>query len=458
MLNRFPDIHIYDLPFKNIICVKLDKSFLELLLKKLKSKYKKRRIIYNELNISLTYQSFSNYLNMSYRAFRSLDIMSKLCKLSEIPLEELEKNIIQYRTSRGRVTIVNPNLPIEVTPIFDMLIIHLMADGCCMRFKNKDTIYYCYRQFNEIFRNLFIKKAEFVFGNIYFPKKYFDKMRGVYLPEVPTLILLWYYNLKPEDFLTEKARIPAIFFSKSNDFLLATLLAFIIDEGNIDSSGICIRLKNKNLILDLKEVVKRIGYDSTVYRDKKMWVLHLQVKATRSIYENYLSLNTIYKEISIGQKEDKLKLIVDRENKEWKNLGEGMVKNKIIKLVKDGDKSIKELSTALNVTRQGIRYHINDLRKLNIIKTENVKKNYVCKLIKEEYFEEKKIGRSKPIGKTKKEILELLSKINLNTAEISNLIKIRPNNIRQHLWDLESENKIIRVGKDGKKIIWSVYS
>lgn len=456
MLNSFPNIHIYDLPFKNIISIKLNKSFLKLLLKSLKSKYKNRRTIYNKLNTSLTYQSFSSYLNISFKHFRSLDVMSKLCELGEMPLEELEKNIVGYRTVRGRITIIKPKLPIEVNPIFDMLIVHLMADGCCIKFKDKRTIYYCYRQFNEFFRNIFIKKSEIVFGNLCFQRDYFDKMRGVYLPEVLTLILLWYYDLKPENFLTEKARIPQVFFSKSKDFLLATILAFIIDEGNIDSSGICIRLKNKNLILDLQKIAKELNYSSRVSRDKEMWVLYLNAESTRKLYFDYIELKRIYNEVSLGIKEEKLKLIIERENKEWKNLGEGMVKNKIVDLLKSKDKSIKELSSALNITRQGIRYHINELRELNVIRTENVKKNYVCKLIKEKHFEEKKIGRSRPIGKTKKEILELLSNVNLNTIELSNLIKIKPNNIRQQLWNLENENKIRRDGKDGKKIIWSI--
>ncbi|MFH1229289.1 MAG: winged helix-turn-helix domain-containing protein [Candidatus Aenigmatarchaeota archaeon] len=444
------------MPFKDIIGVKLNKNFLELLIEKLKVKYKKRSAIFRDLDSGLAFESFNNYLNASYKHFRSLGVIVKLCELSGISLEELEKNIIQYRTSGGRVTITNPKLPIEINPIFDMLIIHLMADGCCIKFKNKSTIYYFYRQYNEFFRNIFIKKAEAVFGNLLYQRNYFDKTKGVYLPEVITLVLLNQYNLTPDDFLTEKARLPTSFFSKEDEFLLSYFLAFIIDEGNIDSSGICIRLKNRGLILDIQEVVKRMGYESAVSRDKEMWVLYLRVDATRAIYRRYIKLKEVYGEISLGGKEEKLRFIIDRESKELKNQGEGMVKNKIVDLLKGGDKSIKELSFSLSITRQGIRYHINELRELGVIETRNERKNYICKLKRERRFEEKLLGRSRPIGKTRKEILGFLSKSNLNTIEIADIVKIRPNNIRQHLWNLEAENKIKRIGKDRKKILWSI--
>lgn len=456
MSNNFPIIHIYDLPFKDIIGIKINRNFLELLLEKLKKKYKRRRTIINEVNSALTFESTNNYLNLSYTHFRSLDIVVKMCKLAEISLEELEKNIFQYCTMGGRVTINNPKIPIEISPIFDMLILHLMADGCCIKFKDKRTIYYFYRQYNEFFRNIFIKKAEAVFGNLQYPKKYFDKRKGVYLPEVLTLTLLNYYNLVPNDFLTESARVPNAFFYKENEFLLSYLVTFIIDEGNIDSSGVSISLKNRGLILDIRKVVKKMGYESTVYRDKKMWILYLRADATRSIYRMYLRLKEMYNEISLGNKEDKLKLIIDRESKELKNQGEGMLKNQIVALLKKGDRSIKELSSSLDITRQGVRYHVNELRKLGVIETKNVKKNYICKLKRERHFEEKKIGRSRPIGKTRKEILEFLSKSNLNTFELADLVKIRPSNIRQHLWNLEKEKSIKRVGKDRRKILWSI--
>lgn len=451
----FPTVHIYDLPFKDNISVKLNKSFLLYLLSKFKG-YGNSRKVYEQIRIKQTYSTFKNYLKPSYRYFRPLDTLVQLCELARIPLDDLEKNIVEYQTLKGRITIKNPKLPIKVSPIFDMLIIHLMADGCCIRFKEKDTVYYFYRQYNKFFRDIFLTKSVKVFGNLEYNNNYFDNRKGVYLPEVLTLILLWYYNLKPENFLTKKSRLPKRILDKSKDFIISTLVAFIIDEGNIDSSGICIRLKNKMLIYDIEELIRKIGYNPKVTKSRRMYNVYLLVNDTRKFYKDYLKLKRKYPEISMGHKEEKLKLIKQRNQRELKNLPEGLTKNRIISLLKEKDITIKELSKKLKITRQGLRYHIKELEKLHVIKTYSKGKGFSCKLLKEVKFEVKDIGRCRPIGKTKNDILILLSKNNLNTYELARFVDITPNSLRHSLHDLENKGKIKRIGKQDRKIVWSI--
>jgi len=457
MFNSFPTIHIYELPFKDIISVKLNKVFLLKLFSKLKQIGTSEQI-YNKIEINKSYYTFKNYLKLSYSYFLPLDVVIELCNLAKIPLKLMEANIISYQTLKGHVCIINPVLPIKVSPIFDMLLSHLIADGNIVKFKNKNTIYSSYRQYNDEIRRLFLIKSEKVFGKFEYKSEYFKNGTKIYLPEIPTLIILYYYNLECEDILSKKARIPKMIFSKSEDFLVSILTAFIIDEGNVDSSGISIRLCNKKLVKDLQKISNILGYKPRFSESNQLYGIYFRVDETKNLFSKYIKLKKKFPEISMKKNEYKLKLIVDRTNKELKSEHAGSTKNKIVKLLKNKDMTIIELSRELNLTRQGVRFHTFKLVKNKIVSIKTIgRSGSLCHLEKEIYFDENKNKSfSRPIGRTKSDILNILLKSNLTATELASILRIDITNIRIQLNKLENEGQISNMGKDGRRYLWGI--
>lgn len=56
-------------------------------------------------------------------------IITELALVLNYDLNEIEKKIIAYRTRRGGYSIINPKLPVKVTPEFDSILCHIICDG-----------------------------------------------------------------------------------------------------------------------------------------------------------------------------------------------------------------------------------------------------------------------------------------------------------------------------------------
>src|SRR3989338_8783714 len=190
-------IHISDFPSHNV-SILISDTLLKKVKKLLKAKYGTTRMCYQKFNNSIPYATFKHILEPGYQCFRRLDIFLILCEDFEIEISELEKNIVAYRTKTGRVIVKQPELPVLVSPIFDMLIAHAIADGNCTRYKGKIPSFN-YRQFKDDILKLYIKKAERVFGILEYPEEYFFTAKRVYLPSVLSYVLYSFYSMKPED-------------------------------------------------------------------------------------------------------------------------------------------------------------------------------------------------------------------------------------------------------------------
>ena len=203
---------------------------------------------------------------------------------------------------------------------------------------------------------------ESVFGKIQYKNPYQDKTRS-YCPAVISEIMFNHYGLNTKSFLSETARIPEDILAKENSHLLAVLLAFIIDEGHVDSTLITIGLKNKKLVEDLKEICKKLGYNSVSRERKKqdMFYIYILSGGIPKLYEDYKELMKFYPEVSLGIKEDKVKNIVDI-NKKAKVFLKGN-KEKIIKFLYIKNYSANEVAKMLCTTRQGSGYLMRELLK-----------------------------------------------------------------------------------------------
>lgn len=457
MSNSFPTIHIWDLPFKNKISIQLKKDFLINSLLGSRKNLTIKEVFERIKPIGKSYSTFRNYMKPSYPCFIPFHVAEKLCDLFGIVLSDLERNIVSYSFLRSRIIITKPKLPIKINPIFDMIIAHLMGDGNCVRFKTKDTVYSSYRQYDKELRLLFLKKLESIFGKLEYPTDYFIDGTRIYVPEVITLILLNEYNLTPDNLLSLEGRVPKNILEKGKINLIAFLTAFIIDEGSIGSSQINIRLANKDLIHDLKIICDKLGYKNKTKQSREnMWDIWLNVESTRKYYSDYLLVKIHYPQISLGPKEEALHVILKRTIREWRDQGRGVTKNQIIKILKKGDLSMVQLSRKLKITRQGVRYHINEMEKMGIVATYKGRRGYIVKLLKNFEFEENLNIKSRPLEKTRNEILNLLEGKNRSTKEIAAILPITHGGTRIHLNRLEKSNLIKKVGKKNRNIIWSL--
>lgn len=444
----FDKIHVWQFPYKTSVL--LNDDFLDFIKKKIKQRYKKLRLFYNEVQPSFSFLSFKDILKPSFRDYRSLDLFVSICQRLKISLDKLEKNIIAYRTTRGHSIIIKPILPIQVTPLFTMIVAHNFADGCCIKIKNRE-IYFCYTQYNVEMMNLFINRVEKVFGNIKRRKELKSSIR-FRIPAILSSILADYYNFNHKNFLSDRARLSTKMFKHSKEYLLAILIAFIIDEGNIDSGQIVISLHNKGMVDDLGYICKILGYEYSIKknkeRDKERYILYILSKGIKIFWKDYNVLKKRYNEMAMGKKEEYIKDFILRKNKLWRTKGKGETKNEIINLLKEKSRKINELAKILCISRQGIRFHIIQLEKLRIVERVCTNsKGDIFRLLKYSQFDIRNKGISRQKGVTRTRILKLLTKNKLSAKDLSKTLKIGSNTIRTFLYILEKENLVGRAGR-----------
>lgn len=374
--------NIWDLERVNI---KLKEGFLDYINKSIFSSYKSKVDAYKNLfpNKEIPWISFKNMLKKSYMKtfFVPLDIYLIICDKLKIDKNILQENIISYKTAGGVNYIDKPILPIKITPVFHMLFAHNIGDGTVINPKKGRLPYFGYRQFDKFYRVGYIRKIEDIFGKINFKENYFESSTRPYCPSSLSSLFFKYYNLDVKGFDSLSSRIPKFVLEKDKDSLLAIMIAFIIDEGNIDSTQITIVLKNKSLVEDLGLICKYLDYDYKItYRDNEFYkeygYLNILRKGMKKLYKDYLVLNKKYSVIDLGWKGERIKNSLKIYNREiFKVKGN---QNIIFEMLKKEELSVNQLANRINMTRQGIRYHINNLIKDDKIKLiDNMQINWI---------------------------------------------------------------------------------
>jgi len=357
--------------------IKLKLKFIDNLNAKIFEKFKTKPKAYKQIfrNDEIQFITFKNILKKSYmdNFFVPLKIYLKIIEFCDIPKEVLQDNIFAYKTAGGINFIECPILPIKITPIFDMILAHNISDGTVINSGKGRLPYFGYRQFDKHYRKLYVKKIESVFGKIKFKKNYFNESTRPYCPPVLSSLFFKYYNLNVNSFLSRSARIPRKVFDNGKDNLLTILIAFIIDEGNIDSTQITIALKNKLLVSDLKKICDFLGYESKItYRlgeYEGYGYLNILRNGMKMFYNDYLKMFKKYPVIDLGRKgkqiEDSFKIFSRKIQRIKGN------KELMLNILKKEQLSVNQLAMLVNMTRQGVRYHIHNLLKENKIKIIN---------------------------------------------------------------------------------------
>jgi len=351
------------------VSIRVSRKFLKTVIANLYNKYKNRDAICDALKdkIRFTPKTFQNFLKESHhrKFFVPLEIWISVCKTLKISLYRLQKNIIAYKTSRGPNYIYQPILPVKITPIFDMIIAHNIADGTVVNPKRGRLPYFGYRQVDNQIRELYITKLEAIFGKIYFPHKYYVTTTRPYCPPVISSLFFNEYGFDTKSFLSRTARMPRQIMKKNKEHLVAVLIAFIIDEGWIDSTMIGIALKNISLARDLNEICCRLGYKTTFTIRGEYGTVSILREGMEKFFEDYKQIIKSYPEMKLGKKEAKIEGSFKICNRRiYKTKGN---KELILGILENESLTVNQIALRVNMTRQGVRFHIHNLEKAGVI-------------------------------------------------------------------------------------------
>ena len=346
------DLWDFDIPYR----IALKPEFLRSLITLTKEQsYQK---VYKKGSFEMPYVSFRAELKPSFRSFRLLKLIVKLCNILRIPLSVLRNNITMYKISKGSVIIYKPILPISCTPVIDMLLAHHFADGNIKKDKGRHYSF-GYRQYDTKYRELYIEKMHAAFGfiqNLHLGR--FQREKRVSFPAAISPVFLKAYGLEAKDFLSCSARIPCVVFTRSADHRLAFILGFIIDEGYVDSTNVLIRLKNTSLSDDLALLCESLGYSTVRTTQGTEDALYIHGPALEKLYADYLILVTNYPCVNLGWKGEQIALNL-RRRKKPKLFLPGNKKRALEFL--HSPLTVNQLALKLDVTRQGARYLVKEL-------------------------------------------------------------------------------------------------
>lgn len=368
-------INIWDL---KRVHIKLKNSFLEKINQEISLRFRTKKNFYNKAikNREIPWMTFKNILKPSVMSnfFVPLNIYLKIIKNLDFSKNTLQKNVISYKTGRGRNYIKKPILPIKLTPLFDMLFAHHIADGTVINPGKGRLPYFGYRQFDKLYRIQYIRLIEGLFGKLKFRENYFNKSTRPYCPPVLSSAFFKYYGLGVRDFLSRTARIPKKLFSKDKEYAFAVLLAFIIDEAHIDSTQITVSLKNKLLVDDLDKLCKILDYKSKVtYRKTELYkdyaTLNILREGMRKLYKDYKLFKQKYLMVDFGIKGEKIEKSFKINNRDIIRIKGN--KKIITKLLEKNQFTVNQIADRINMTRQGVRYHIHNLIKENKVRLIN---------------------------------------------------------------------------------------
>lgn len=266
----------------------------------------------------------------------------------------LEENIIAFKGPSNSLKI-KVRLPIVEDERMIRILFHLLGDGYGGEKLGASGLPF-YRNTSQSMLDRFEKDLN-VFGEI--PVNRY-KTR-VQFPKVIGYLLKHFYGI---EFETYKSSIPKYIFKLPKKLVAQGVQAFIDDEGGIEDSRIRITSYNKGMLRQLKKLIQykfpTIGKHLSKIRTKN-------TKLRGKLYTGYtfsILSDGLKKYIKIigSRHEEKSSLMEDflkRKNRGWNRRNEGSTKLLILQALKDGEKTVKELSKLVGITSTNIRVHIN---------------------------------------------------------------------------------------------------
>jgi len=233
-------------------------------------------------------------------------------------LEEIEKNTVAYKDHECGSAIEEPRLPILVTPEFDSIVFHLLADGNWGGYEKCAA----YKQVNEKGRRNFVLKLLRVFGKFQLNQANYEKYWQVLIPSIFVKIIRKYYDIPILP--SSEMEVPPQILQKEKEFLLAGLLAYIVDDGCVNN-GIEIYGSNKKVMDALGEIANDLSYENGGVKLKAVkgyrthlsdhYRLRFTHAACRKMLGDINCLKMKFLTCHLAQKQQKLEELVSKKSK-----------------------------------------------------------------------------------------------------------------------------------------------
>ncbi len=305
-------------------------------------------------------------------------VLVEACKIvsdKDVPENEemcLVEAAVEYYQSAGKGVEIRGKFPIRVTPEFDAIVSHLMGDGTLGTCKS----YASYKQKNELARRTFLQQLFDVFG--VFPTNHsFEKHWQVCIPKPIALVIRQHYGLGDAGCL--ERRLPSAIKEKSEEYRLAALVAFIVDEGHL-GDAVELYSANQKLLQDYRELCLGLGYRCSCIHSRKgnktpnaSHCFRISLKDCRKLLENTRFLASKFPTLDLAHKQEALREIVFRQSlsRECGVKGrDGATKQKLLSAIRDGVETTKQLSHELHTGGQTIREHLQKLEQRGLVSRE----------------------------------------------------------------------------------------
>lgn len=295
------------------------------------------------------------------RYFIPLALLSKLCDLAgdEFSIEWLEPQIIGYKGMPWAKPILDPNLPLVETPALFSLMGHLTGDG------GHSSGHGYYTNTQQTLIREFLRLLREVFGAV--PVRVEVAKRKAHTKPVTklvfgmTLVRLLQY-LYHVDFRTYTARVPHRLFELPQEYAAAYLRAYGDDEGCVRDTQITLCSANKGLLQGINALVRskfpelaEFTHFGEEYRNSKPYY---NIRLRCGAFANYRTL--------IGfthpEKKRELDRVVPRRDQGQHCRNRGETRRMLLKSLKSGPMTTKDLARTLDVTVGIVWSHLNGLK------------------------------------------------------------------------------------------------
>ncbi len=293
-----------------------------------------------------------------------LKYVNRIVKLRNLNWAKLEKEVISYKGPNLSLEVNNPELPIKESPELFAIITHLIGDGSV----NENGIPMYTNSSLELINN-FDKLIKEVFGNtkskIY---KIRNKDYNYRTSKVIADLLKKFYKI---DFNSLRAKFPEKFLGLSGGHIASIIRAIVDDEGHVRDNSIAIKMKNRELIKQLKIILEKIFGKNSVYNVKTkdgMYEVDVRAKYLKDFKDKIKLMHPKkQQELNYAIKKIEYRNIKHR-GKTWET------KNKILNILLKRNEDVNILSKKLFINKANLYTHLNLLESLGLIKKlENIK-------------------------------------------------------------------------------------
>jgi len=365
-MKKYNSIKIWELDnYKGDLNVILSKKGRDYIRKKILKRYKLIKNATKKINFG--YWSLIDNL----RGRHSIDFL----KLSQLVTKlNLNRNFIQ-REIEGLVTrskkIKNVHFPIQCDPVFGSLFTNLLGD-CGARGGNGSG----YAHYNDPESHQLIQeKLLHILG----VTPYQD---GMSIPRVLVYLMLKYFKI--DNVSTKKGQLPVKILKADRSTKLASLTAFINDEGTVSTSFIQMYSSNYKLLNGIKNLSRSLGYRvSKISRRKDKKVYLFRINSIREFSRDYKELVGKYPEIRLLTRKERPLRILDLVAQRPKGVRRPKeIFNLIMLNLENSPKTIYDLCEITQFTQSALWGHLRKLIKTGLIKRKfsNSKTRYIYTL------------------------------------------------------------------------------